>query len=103
MSANKVNLNMNSSNYNFTDSETKAYGTNAMEDLGNGKYGLYSGDGNGDGTISQSDIINVWLPQFLNSKDGYQSADFNLDGSVTASDNNIFWLNNNGISSQVPN
>ncbi len=102
MSANKVNLSMSSSNYNFTDSELKAYGKNPMQNLGNGQYGLYSGDANGDGTVSQSDIINMWLPQFLNSKDGYQSADLNLDGSVTAADNNMYWLVNNGISSQVP-
>jgi hypothetical protein len=63
---------------------------------------LYSGDANSDGTISQSDIINIWLPQFLNSVDGYQAADLNLDGSVTASDNNIYWQVNNGISTQVP-
>lgn len=102
MSAGKVSLSSNALLYDFTNSESKAYGSNSMEDLGNGTYGLYSGDGNGDGSISQTDIINVWLPQFLNSKDGYQAGDFNLDGSVTASDNNIYWLNNNGQTTQVP-
>ncbi len=88
--------------YNFTDSQSEAYGTNPMESLGNGIYGLYPGDGNASGVITKNDITNVWLPQFLTGIDGYFSADFNLDGSVTASDNNLFWLLDVGKSSQIP-
>ncbi|MCL5030775.1 MAG: hypothetical protein M1480_17330 [Bacteroidetes bacterium] len=102
MSANKVTFTSNITYYNFTDSQLKAYGTNPMENLGNGLFGLYPGDGNADGIISQSDITSVWLPQFLTGIDGYQYADFNLDGAVTASDNHIYWLLDEGLSSQVP-
>ena len=101
MSANQVSLSSTAVTYNFTTSESKAYGTNPMFSLGNGVYGMYPGDGNADGTVSNVDITKVWLPQFLNGKDGYQSADYNLDGSVTASDNNLYWLKDNGQSSQV--
>ena len=102
MSSTKVSLTDTPVLYDFTNSQAKAFGSNSMQNLGDGKYGLYSGDGNSDGIISNNDIQNIWIPQFLNSIDGYQTGDFNLDGSVTASDNNIFWLPNNGIKSNVP-
>jgi len=103
MSSIKVNFNQSITNYDFTTSESVAYGENPMENLGNNIYGMYSGDANGDGVISQSDMLNFWLPQFMNGLDGYNSADFNLDGSVTASDNNIYWQSNVGNITQVPN
>ena len=103
MSAHKLNFTTSGIiNYNFTDSQSEAYGINPMDSLGNGVYGLFAGDGNADGVVSKSDITNVWLPQFLNGIDSYNSADFNLDGSVTASDNNLYWLLDDSKSSQVP-
>lgn len=103
MSAEKVSLNIDSwVHYDFTNSQVKAYGADAMQDLGDGNYGLYSGDGNSDGAITVADIQECWIPQFLNSIDGFQQGDFDMDGSVTASDNNIFWLPNNGVKTNVP-
>ena len=75
----------------------------SYQDLGDGNFGLYSGDGNADGIISIDDIQDIWIPQFLNSSDGYQQGDFDMDGSVTASDNNMHWLPNSGKSIAFPN
>jgi hypothetical protein len=92
--------------YNFTDAQNKAYtlGPNPMADLGSGKYGMYTGDGNANGSITASDNNSIWLPQFLAGVDGYKSGDYNMNGSVTASDNNSAWLINFllGANSQVP-
>ena len=96
MSSEKIHLSSTISHYDFRDSQSKAYGSEAMQNLGNGNFGLYSGDGNSDGEISNDDIQQIWIPEFLNSVDGYLQGDFNRDGSVTASDNNIYWLPNNG-------
>ena len=100
MSAYKQSLTNTVLAYDFTTSQMNAYGSGTLSDLGNGKYGLFSGDGNANGLVSEEDIQNFWIPQFLNSIDGYQQGDFDLDGSVTASDNNVFWLPN--INKSIP-
>lgn len=99
MSATAIPLSSNSALYDFTTAQTQAYGTNPMKDLG-GVYGLYAGNGNGDGFISASDKNIIWFPQ--NGFSGYLKGDFNLNGFVTAGDKNLFWFPNNGLSSQVP-
>lgn len=103
MSSQKIYLSSTPVKYDFRDSQSRAYGSNAMQDLGDGNFGLYSGDGNSDGAITNDDIQDIWIPQFLNSVDGYKEGDFNMDGSVTASDNNIYWLPNNGKNVGFPN
>lgn len=100
MSATPVQLSANSQVYDFTTGMDKAYGTNPMVDLGNGKYGMYAGDGNGNGGITIADRNEIWLPQ--NGTMGYLKGDFNLDGGVTASDVNLYWNINNGTMTQVP-
>ncbi len=100
MSAAPVMLSANSQIYDFTTSMNKAYGTNPMKDLGNGKFGMFAGDGNGDGGITIADRNEIWLPQ--NGTMGYQSGDFNLDGGVTVGDVNLYWNLNNGIMTSVP-
>jgi hypothetical protein len=44
MSANKISLSESSPLYDFTTSPSKAFG-NDLADLGNGKFGMYAGDG----------------------------------------------------------
>ena len=100
MSANPVQLTANSPVYDFTNAINKAYGTNPMVDLGGGKFGMFAGDGNGDGGITITDRNEVWLLQ--NGSMGYLKGDFNLDGGVTASDVNLYWNINNGKMTQVP-
>ncbi len=100
MSKTPVQLSSNSQMYDFTTGMDKAYGTNSMIDLGNSKFGMYAGDGNGNGGITIADRNEVWLPQ--NGSMGYLKGDFNLDGGVTASDVNLYWNINNGTMTQVP-
>ena len=106
MSNTPVTLSDYTLTYDFTTAQNKAYttGPNPMADLGDGNFGMFTGDGNANGSITASDNNSVWLPQFLAGEDGYKSGDYNLNGSVTASDNNSAWLINFllGADSQVP-
>jgi hypothetical protein len=100
MSANPVLLSANSQFYDFTSAMNKAYGTDPMASLGDGKFGMYASDGNGNGGITISDRNEIWVLQ--NGNMGYLNGDFNLDGGVTASDVNLYWNLNNGTMTQVP-
>jgi hypothetical protein len=102
MSANAVSLSGSSSLYDFTTAQAKAYGTNAMKDLlGNATvFGMFGGDGNGDGFVTAGDKNIYWFPQ--NGTIGYLSGDFNLDSFVTAGDKNLIWFPNNGLVAQIP-
>jgi hypothetical protein len=87
--------------YDFTLSASQAYGgANALKDLGDGKWGMVSGDGDANGQVSNSDKNEVWRPQSGNS--GYLSADFSLDGQVDNNDKNDCWMANSGRSAQLP-
>ncbi|MFH1194775.1 MAG: FG-GAP-like repeat-containing protein [bacterium] len=100
MTANKVTLTNNSSQYNFSSAQTQAYGTNAMKDLGSGVYGTYSADANGNGQIQNNDSEDYWKIQ--NGQSGYKSGDFNLNGQVQNNDREDFFKSNNGKGTQVP-
>ena len=100
MSANPVQLTANSPVYDFTNEINKAYGTDPMVNLGDGKFGMYAGDGNSNGGVTITDRNEIWAPQ--NGTMGYLNGDFNLDGGVTASDVNLYWNINNGTMTQVP-
>jgi len=87
--------------YDFSTSESQASGINSMADLGNGIYGMYTGDGDANGGVSSTDRNNVWLKE--NGKAGYLQGDFDLNGVVNNDDLNLHWIKNNGKLSQVPN
>ena len=85
-------------NYDFTNSVNKAYsdGLNPpMSLLNDGKFGLYSGDINQDGSI---DISDMQLSQndASNFEYGYNSSDVNGDLGTDISDMQII-ENNNGL------
>ena len=86
--------------YDFTTSQSQAYGTNAMADLGDGNFGMIAGDGNGNGQVQNNDSENIWKPD--NGTSGYKNSDFNLNGQVQNNDNENFWKPNNGKGTQVP-
>lgn len=86
--------------YDFTDAQAKAY-NNGQKDLGGGYFGLYGGDGDGNGDINFSDLNFVFLPQF-GSPAGYLDGDFDLDTDVDFSDLNFIYLPNFGKLTQVP-
>ncbi|MBK7259735.1 MAG: hypothetical protein IPI01_18435 [Ignavibacteriae bacterium] len=101
MSANAVALNNDTSRYDFTTSQSKAYGSSAMKGLGTGgsaPFGMLAGDANGSGDIT---ILDRALWRVQNSALGYYSADFNLSGDVTILDRAL-WRINNSLISQVP-
>jgi len=88
-----------SSQYDFTDSQSKAYGVNSMVNLGGGYYGFPAGDSDGSGTVNAADRSNTWNQRNLS---GYYGTDVDLSGSVNAADRSTVW-NNRNISTQVPN
>jgi uncharacterized protein (TIGR02145 family) len=87
--------------FDFTTGADKVFGgINGHKQLTTGIWGMFSGDGNGDAQINNSDKIEVWKPQSGNS--GYLTGDFNLNGQVDNVDKNDYWKINGGKSSQVP-
>ena len=86
--------------YDFTTAAGQAYGTNAQINLGGGEYGMYTGDGNGNGVIQQDDISTSWAGSA--GGNGYFSGDFDLNGQVNNQDKNDIWLPNEGEGTQVP-
>ena len=74
--------------YDFTTAQTKAYSNNLnspMKSLGNGKYGLYSGDVNQDGTIDIYDLQKT-ENDYRSILYGYNASDCNGDGYSNATD-----------------
>jgi hypothetical protein len=85
--------------YNFTTAASQAYGE-GQSYLGNGVYGMTSGDANSDGIVDLSDIIQTWMPQAGSA--GYFSGDADLNGQVSNQDKNDSWWPNLGKECQVP-
>ena len=100
MSKNTLQLSDSTGLYDFTDSEEKAYGNEPMKDLGNGRFGLYAADGNGNGNVNNADNNSIWKKD--NGTLGYEKGDFDMNGGVNIVDKNNKWRPNNGKSSQVP-
>jgi fibronectin type 3 domain-containing protein len=74
--------------YDFGAAQTQAYGTDPMADLGSGRYGMISGDTNGDGIVDATDRSSAWNDRL---QTGYKDSDVNLDGIVDASDRSEIW------------
>jgi hypothetical protein len=93
MSTNKVTL-PNSTVYDFTSSANQSYGTNGIKDLG-GKFGLYGGDSDESGIITNADKdpINTNL-----NANGYYNGDTNFSGIVTNADKDLINANLNAAS-----
>ena len=88
--------------YDFTDAQSKAYGSEAIQEIAPGIFGMYAGDANSDGSLTGTDF-NIFNPLFRSAASGYLSSDFNMDGSITGTDFNMFNPNfRNARSSQVP-
>jgi hypothetical protein len=91
MTANPVELSSNPVLYDITTDVTQAYGSDPVKDLGDGVYGMYSGDTNNSGIITASDKSMV---NSFNLSSGYFNADTNFSGIVTASDKTNINSNN---------
>ena len=80
--------------YDFTDSASKAYGSNMI--LIDGKYAIYNGDINQDGFIEGLDYdnLNADTDAFA---EGFHTTDLNGDGFVEGLDYDIINLNNDNL------
>lgn len=102
MTASSIVVTESSTPYDFTDAQSKAFGSNAMADMGNGVYAMRSGDGNSDGGVDALDRNLVWRPDNGSPWSYDKKSDFNLDGGIDALDRNLYWRVNNGTATQVP-
>ncbi len=74
----------NSFDYNFSASQSQAYGDNLVE-VEPGIFALWSGDVNQDGLIDESDFTSV-ESQVINLGFGYYPSDLTGDGLIESSD-----------------
>ncbi len=88
--------------YDFTTAQNKAYGTNPMKAMSDGRFALKAGDGNGDGGVDAVDLNSAWRPNNGTAWSYAKYADYNLDGGIDAIDANGYWRPNNGSATQVP-
>ena len=101
LSANALSRTGDTYSYDFSTGSGQAYGgTSAQKLLGGGKWGMMSGDGNGDGDITVDDINNVWKTEA--GTKGYLGGDFNMNTQVENRDKNDNLTPNSGSNSQVP-
>lgn len=100
MSAGTVNISSSTPLFDFSTGLDKYYGNSAAY-LGNGIYGLFAGDANQDGSVSNKDF-NLYKSDNINARRGYIKTDFSLDGFVTGSDFNKYAPNNkNKVKSKI--
>jgi hypothetical protein len=100
MSADAISLSWAiSAQCDFTTAQSRAYGTNPMKDLGDGSYGMISGDADGNGAIGAGDRGLIWNKRLAL---GYEAGDVDLSGSIGAADRGIGW-NNRLRMTGVPN
>jgi hypothetical protein len=89
--------------YDFTTDQAQAYttGSDPMAGLGDSKFGMYSGDANGDGSPDAFDNNIFWRPSNGQPYNYSNGADYNMDGGIDAFDSNLYWQPNNGKTTQV--
>ena len=84
-SAESINFNTRTIVYDFTSSDSKAYGSNMIQ-LSNGKWGIFSGKVDIDINQIDLDDINFIRSGILEYIEGYSAFDLNGDGYVTNDD-----------------
>lgn len=98
MSASPVALSSTETTYDFTLSQSSAYGTQPMYQVRPGHFGMYAGDANATLIISSADANAVFGALGATS---YNLNDVNMSGIVTSADANVIFGNLNKTS-QVP-
>lgn len=91
---NAIQLSSTTTSLNFTNNSMPLNGSFPVISLGNGLYGMISGDANHDGSVdgldnAEFEIQNGYFHLYI------MNADFNLDNSIDAFDT-IEWASNNG-------
>ena len=88
--------------YDFSTGSGQAFGgVNAQKELAPGVWGMFSGDGDRNGSVGTSDKNSVWTTNAGNT--GYNYSDYNLDSQTNNIDKNDYWVPNIGKGTQVPN
>ena len=72
-----------------------------MTQMAPGQWALKSGDGNGNSTIDDLDILSVWKT-WAGKFYFYMPSDFNMDKQTNNQDKNDKWVPNYGSSTFVP-
>jgi hypothetical protein len=85
--------------YDFSTAAGQAY-LGGQKEIATGVWGMFSGDGNGDGQVGNPDKLDVWTVQ--SGSAGYKEGDFDLSGQVNNVDKVDFWKPNSGSGSQIP-
>ncbi|MEM7512445.1 MAG: dockerin type I domain-containing protein, partial [Bacteroidota bacterium] len=87
----------------FSQLETAVFGGKSSGKMAGDIRFLIAGDANGDGTIDETDKIQLWRIQNGTSANGNSTtADFNLDGVINVLDKNEFWRVNYGAVERNP-
>ncbi|TVQ91130.1 MAG: hypothetical protein EA393_05025, partial [Bacteroidetes bacterium] len=84
----------------YVREERAAYQNGQKPLPGGGFFGMYGGDGDGDGQVLLQDLLNVLNPQ--SGQSGYRAGDFDLDGQVLLQDLLNILNPNSGLGTQVP-
>ena len=102
ISANPISESNGLYSYDFSTGPGQAWGLNSQKELypGSGIWGLFSGDGDGDGLADVPDKSSVWDLQTGNA--GYLESDYNMNGRAENTDKNDHWLPNLGLGSYIP-
>jgi hypothetical protein len=88
--------------YNFSTSASQAYGAN-LNNMGNGVFGMYSGDINQDGAVDFNDYPELDSENLLGSYPSYLATDINGDSITDFNDYLIMdWNNLLGLIIQRP-
>ncbi|MEZ5082647.1 MAG: PKD domain-containing protein [Bacteroidales bacterium] len=89
-------------NYDFTSGMNQVYGgVSGHKELAPGIWGMFSGDGDRNGTIGDGDKSSTWENQAGTA--GYIFSDYNLDSESNNIDKDDYWVPNIGEGTQVPN
>jgi subtilisin-like proprotein convertase family protein len=92
-SANAVPFTSSTTNYIFSDAQSKAMGNN-MRNLGDGNFAIYSGDIDQQGTIEYVDLVSVENATNPTTT-GYHKVDVTGDGQVESTDYSLVESNLN--------
>ncbi|MEZ5195822.1 MAG: GEVED domain-containing protein [Bacteroidales bacterium] len=88
--------------YDFSSGMNQVFGgANGHKELAPGVWGMFSGDGDHNGTINAGDKSTTWENQA--GTKGYIDSDYNLDSESNNIDKDDFWFPNIGEGTQVPN
>lgn len=101
MSANPLASFNNSFSYNFSSSSDQAFGgLISQKQIGNGIWGMVSGNGLPDDQLNNNDKNDIWTLQYGTA--GYWTGDFDMNGQVDSDDKVNLWAPNIGKGSLVP-